>query len=475
MKPTLTRRQLGAGLASAALARPASTPRPNILLVLSDDHSYPHLGCYGDPVLRTPNLDRFAREGMRFDRAFTSAPNCVPSRVSMLTGRSPAAARVARFNSPLPPDVTCLSEWLRPHGYYSGICRRTFHLDGTPPGPITRQIMENHGMITFDRRVDYLDRDSPRSETKNKLREFFDRRPKDRPFFLWVNFHDPHYPWDRNAIPKPHDPASIPVPKYLPDLPSVREALARHYDEIARMDEEFQWVLDALSQRGLAENTIVVFMGDNGLAFPSGKGSLHDPGLHVPLLIRWPGFVKPGSSTEELISGEDISVTLAAAAGAYPPKEVTGRNFLQLLRGERYEGQKYIFAERGQHGARATFREDTLANAWDLSRCVRSQRFKLIYNCTPWMRYAPVNSENEPYWADMVKAHRNDTLADGFERTYFQHPRPVFEFYDLEKDPAELDNVAGRSEYAVSQKELTLALVERMIVNYDFLPLPEIV
>jgi len=472
MKLDWTRRRFSA--AAAAPLLPQGAKRPNILLVLSDDHSYPNLGCYGDPVVRTPNLDRFAGEGMRFDRAFTTAPNCVPSRVSMLTGRSPIAARMGRFNSPLPPDITTLPEWLRKAGYYTGICRRTFHLDGTPPGPVIRGIMQRHEMFTFDRRVDFLDRDSPREETKKKLKQFFDSKPKDRPFFFWVNFHDPHYPWDRNATARPHDPAKIPVPAHLPDTPGMRDALARHYDEIERMDEEFSWILDELDRRGHAEDTIVVFMGDNGQAFPHGKGSLHDPGLHVPLLIRWPGVAKAGSVSSELISGEDIAVTLAAAAGVEVPKETTGAGFLPLLQGRTHSGRKYIFGERGQHGAAATYREDTLANAWDLSRCVRSQRFKFIYNCTPWMKYAPVNSAGEAYWKEMTTAHGGGRLPSEFESAYFQHPRPVFELYDLDRDPAELRNLAGQTSHREVEAELRLALTERMIVTYDFLPLPEI-
>jgi arylsulfatase A-like enzyme len=469
-----TRRQFAGGLLGSALAAAQHRGKPNIVLVLSDDHSYPHLGCFGDQAAVTPNLDRFAREGMRFHRAFTTAPTCVPSRVSMLTGRSPIAARVGRFNSPLPPDITTLPDWLRPLGYFTGICRRTFHLDGTPPGPVVQDIMDRNGMRTFDRRVDFLDRDSPRTETKNKLNQFFAAKPKDRPFFLWVNFHDPHYPWDRNAIPKPHDPSLVTVPPYLPDLPSVREALARYYDEITRMDEEFSWVLDALQTRGFADNTIVIFMGDNGYAFPHGKGALHDPGLNVPLLIRWPGVVKPGSETRELISGEDISLTLLDAVGGQPPPYVTGHSFLPLLRGQRFDGRKYIFGERGQHGARATFREDTLANAWDLSRCIRSGRHKLIFNCTPHMRYAPVNSTAEKYWQDIVAAYESGELAPQFERAFFIYPRPVFELYDLANDPGELNNLAGKAGHEVIEKELRLALMERMVLTYDFLPLPEI-
>jgi arylsulfatase A-like enzyme len=332
-------------------------------------------------------------------------------------------------------------------------------------------VFDQHGMVTFDQRVDYLDRGSPRNQTVTRLNEFFDKRPPAKPFFLWVSFNDPHHPWDRNAIAEPHDPAKLVLPPYLPDLPGVRQDLARYCDEVARLDEEFQWVLDALDRRGVAGNTIVVFMGDNGLAFPHGKGSLYDPGLNVPLLVRWPGKVKPGSSTRELVSGEDLTPTLLEAAGLAAPKEMSGRSFLKLLRGEKYEGRQYVFAQRGQHG-NSTFDQNTTANGFDLSRCARSKRYKLIYNCTPYQIYAPVDSANDPSWRQIVAAHQAGTLAPEFARAYFTHPRPIFELFDLANDPAELTNLAGRPEYAAVEQELKAALCEKMIFDYDFLPLP---
>jgi arylsulfatase A-like enzyme len=326
-------------------------------------------------------------------------------------------------------------------------------------------------MVTWDQRVDYLDRNSPRSQTRARLSEFLGKVPAGKPFFLWISFNDPHHVWDRDAIPQPYDPKQIPVPRFLPDLPGVREDLARYYNEVSRLDEEFQWVLDALEQRGVARNTLVVFMGDNGMAFPHGKGSLYDPGLNVPLLIRWPGRVQPGSITGELISGEDLAPTLLEAAGLKPLKEMTGRSFLNLLLGRPFEARKYIFGQRGQHG-QSTFNPDTRANGFDLARCARSKTHKLIYNCTPYQIYAPVDSANDPSWKEMVAAHQSGRLAPEFERAYFTHPRPIFELFDLEKDPAELNNLAGRPEVASVERELKEALYEKMVADYDFLPLP---
>jgi N-sulfoglucosamine sulfohydrolase len=463
-------RTLAAADVTSGVQQPSS--QPNILLILSDDHSVPHLGCLGDKAARTPNLDRFASQGMLFDKQFCVAPQCVPSRAGFVTGRSAVAARITRFSSPLPADVPALPDLLRAHGYFSGICRRTFHLDGTGGGGVTGQIYKSHPELrTFSNRVDFLDVNSPREKTVEVVNKFLDKVPARKPFFLWVSFNEPHHPWDRPAPGAPTDPAKVTVPAYLPDIPEIRRDLARYYDEVAAMDEEFQWVMDILDKRDVANNTMVVFLGDNGYAFPHGKGSLYDPGLNTPLIVRWPGKVKAAARTSELIFGEDIAPTLLEAAGALNPKGMTGQSFLKLLTGEKFEGRKFIFAERGPHGG-ATFNEHTKSAAFDQSRCVRSDQFKLIYNCSPHQIYQPVDSSGDPYWKAMVTLHDEDKLAPRFVRTYFTTPRPVLELYDLERDPGELNNLAGKREYAKIEHELKAALQEKMILDYDYLPLP---
>lgn len=460
-------------LPSAARGADNSASRPNLMFILSDDQSVPHLGCYGEKGIRTPNLDRFASEGMCFDKQFCGAPQCVPSRAVFMTGRSAVSARITRFSSPLPADVPALPDLLRAAGYYTGICRRIFHLDGPGRmGAVSASVFERHPELrTFANRVDFLDVDSSRSQTRQVVNQFLDKVPSGKPFFLWVSFNDPHHVWDRNAIAQPHDPAKITVPPYLPDIPEVRKDLARYYDEIGRMDEEFQWVMDTLEKRGLTTSTLVVFAGDNGYAFPHGKGSLYDPGLNTPLLVRWPGKVKPAARSSELISAEDIAPTLLEAAGVPAPKQMSGVSFLKLLLGQKFEGRKYIFAERGPHG-QSVYNENTKANGFDLSRCVRSKPFKLIYNCTPNQVYAPVDSGGDSYWRRMSALHQEGKLAPEFERAYFTTPRPIWELYDLAKDPGELNNLAGRPELSEAEHELKAALQEKMILDYDFLPLP---
>jgi arylsulfatase A-like enzyme len=444
---------------------------PNILFVLSDDHSYPYLGCYGEPALKTPNLDRLASEGIKFHRMFTTAPQCVPSRASIMTGRSPVACRITRFSAPLPREEVTFPEILRKEGgYFVGVLGRSYHLDGSGRGPdVSDRVFEEKGLRTFPERFDYVST-SAQGLIQEKMREYFDQRPKEKPFFLWVNFSDPHHPWASGE--NPPDPANVRVPGFLPDLPGVRGDLSRYLGEIQNADKAFQAVLEVVKERAGLENTLVIFMGDNGMAFASGKGTLHDPGLNVPLLAWWPGVVKPGGESRALVSGEDIAPTCLEAAGLKVPERVSGVSFLPLLRGETFPSERtHIFGERGPHGG-ATFDERTKASSVDYSRCVRSGRHKLIYNVTPNLVYTPVDSTGDPGWQEMVKAHEANSLATEFESLYFTSPRPVYELYDLESDPSELINLYGRKELADVTLELKEALQRKMILDFDYLPLP---
>jgi len=212
----------------------------------------------------------------------------------------------------------------------------------------------------------------------------------------------------------------------------------------------------------------VIFMGDNGQAFPRGKGSLYDPGLNVPLIARWPNHIKPGR-TKTLVSGEDLAATFMDVSGAAIPKEVSGRSFYPLLTGGKYEARDFVFAARLHHG-NSSFGPETKADTFDLGRCVRSARYKLIYNLTPQMQYWPVDSGGNPGWQQMVAAHQSGTLRPEYEAAYFRNPRPVLELYDIEKDPGELNNLAGQAAHRDIQQTLMAAMQEKMITDYDFVP-----
>jgi arylsulfatase A-like enzyme len=421
--------------------------------------------------MKTPQLDRLAAEGIKFRRMFTAAPQCVPSRAALLTGRSAVACRITRFSSPLPRDEITFPEILKAEAnYFVGVCGRSYHLDGSSRGPAeTDAVFEDHQLRTFHERFDFVDA-SGQENVPTRMTAFFDQRPADKPYFLWVNFSDPHHPWTTGE--NPPDPASLEVPGYLPDLPGVRQDLSLHEGEIEHCDSDFGRVLEIVKKRAGLENTLVLFVGDNGMAFPGGKGSLRDPGLNVPLLAWWPGVIPAGGDSSALISGEDLAPTCLEAAGLTPPERISGISFLPLLKGQDFPAERrHLFAERGPHGS-ATFTLNTAASAVDYSRCVRSAHHKLIYNITPHQRYAPVDSAGNPGWKDILAAHEAGTLAAPFVTSWFTLPRPVYELYDLDQDPHELNNLYGTQGTEAITLELKNVLQKKMILDFDYLPLP---
>ena len=447
--------------------------KPNVLFILSDDHSYPYLSCYGDPNVRTPVLDKLASEGIKFRKIFTSAPQCVPSRAAYLSGRSPVAARITRFSSPLPRDVITFPEVLKKEaGYYIGVVGRSYHLDGSAKADdVLSKFLVEGGYKTFKDRFDVVETGSD-SLAVEQAKAFLEGRPKDKPFCLWVNFSDPHHAWNAPASYRP-DPATLKLPAHVPDLPGVREQYADYCAEVNRVDETTGKVLALLERLGLAKDTIVVFGGDNGQALPHGKGSLYDPGCNVPFVVRWPGVVAPGGDSSALLSGEDLGPTVLDAAGLKPAKGMTGVSFLPILKGAVPKTRDYVFTERGPHGS-APVQVGMSSGGYDLSRAVRSARYKSIYNCTPWIPYQPVDSAGGSAWKAMQNLNAEGAMAPGMSATYFSTPRPVYEFYDLEKDPAELNNLSGKPEVAEAERTLRLEMAKKMIIDFDYLPLPAI-
>ena len=450
---------------SPAAAAPAS--KLNVLLILSDDHSYPHVGCYGNADIMTPNLDKFAAQGMRFDRAYVTCPQCVPSRASIFTGRSPVAIAMSRFSAPLPRDIKTYPEALRAAGWFTGVAGRTYHMDGAPTSPESREVFAKYKLATFPDRLDFVKTAGENEISLAQFKEFLDLKPADKPFFLQLCSNDPHRPLNTHGAVK-HDPAKLKLPSHYPDTQLVREDFARYYDEIAHFDIFFGEVMAELEKRGLADNTIVGFMGDNGCSQFRGKGTLFEFGIHVPLLVRWPGITKPGSSSAELISGEDIAPTFLEAAGLPVPPEMTGKSFAKMLRGEPFQGRQFAFAERGAHGSGLPGN----SAVFDLGRVVVSKTHKLIYNVLGQLPYWPVDFAGDAFWKEIVKLHETGKLEPKFEQLYFASPRPMFELYDLEKDPGEFKNLADKLDAVTVERELKAALQEWMILQRDFVPLP---
>ena len=441
--------------------------RPNILFILSDDHSVPYLGCYGNPDLTTPNIDRLAEEGMRFDHMYTTASQCAPSRSSMMTGRSVTDIQQSRFSASLNPEIPVYPEMLRLGGYYSGVCGRSYHTDGSGgKAKITEQVFDEYNLVSFPRRLDYVRHKKDDDNLVLQMREFLDQVPPGRPWFLQAGFSDPHR---RFTAPEyAPDPASITVPPGMPDTQKLREDLAQHYGEINRLDANVGKLIDELDARGIKDQTLIVFMGDNGGAIFRGKGTLWDTGLHVPMVARLPGVVPAGSVSEVLLSGEDIAPTFLDVAGINPHEDMTGKTFWPVLQGEEKEIREYAYGVRGSHGSGLPTRTDI----FDLSRTVFNKKYRLIYNALWQLPYSPVDFHRREFWKELVELNEAGKLDPKYRSNVFADPRPMFELYDLENDPQEFNNLAGNPEYAEIEKQLKEEMQRWMILTWDPVPLP---
>jgi len=444
-------------------------------LILSDDHSVPHLGCYGGPNAITPRLDAFAAEGMRFARAYTASPQCAPSRASIFFGQSPVALRVTRFTQPALASNRAVSDILREAGYWVGLDGRHHHLDGKrKEAAHVLEALESEGLKYLEERFDHVRVLSTRGAENlaaipGRVNEVLDQVPDSAPFFLYFGFSQPHRPWDQARHPQRFDPAKLVLPPDFPDLPEVRRDYASFHASLCDLDYGFGLLMDTLEDRGLSDNTIVVFVGDNGDSLLRGKGTLHERGLHVPLIVRWPGVVEPGSVSGALVGAEDIAGTLLEALGLPVPEEMGSVSFLPALKGRDYEEREYVYGERGWHYGPIT-RTDGL----DLSRSISDRRYRFLYNVLPERRFVPVDMVDKDSWAAIVEAHQKGELSELHERLYFPERRPVFELYDLERDPYEFDNLSGKSEYEDVEKRLREALAQWMVRESDYLPLPSL-
>jgi N-sulfoglucosamine sulfohydrolase len=443
-------RNLSAGLGMASVAASsklrASLPEteaagtkspPNFVFLISDDQSYSGAGCDENPAVHTPNIDRLAREGLRFDRAFAPSPSCSPSRSAILTGESPHTTGTSRFRSPMPRTQKTILEYLKVANYYTGAFKKV------------------HQGTEFWSRWDFKGLHKP-------IHAFFDARPKDRPFYLHIGYHDPHRPYlPGERYPEKNPRSSVRVPAFLPDTPGVRKDIAHYYEAIERLDANVGKLLGLLEKHELANNTMVIFTSDQGMAFPGAKGTLYDPGLHVPLIARWPGRITPGRVSSDLVSLEDLAPTWLEAAGLQSPRVMDGKSFLALLLGEPFQPREAIFAERNFH------------THLDLIRCVRTNRYKLIHNYLPEIPYLPLSDiARSPSWRSIESLAHQGKLSPQLYQRYFKKPRPQEEFYDLQTDPNEMNNLAGDSKNKTELIHLQELLSRWMINTHDFLPPP---
>ncbi|QDU41336.1 Arylsulfatase precursor [Maioricimonas rarisocia] len=401
------------GLLLAGPATAAETTQPNFIVFIADDMAWDDAGVYGHPAIRTPNLDALAAAGMRFDNAFLTCSSCSPSRCSIMTGRYPHNTGGAhQLHNPLPADQIVFPQLLRDAGYYT-VSAGKWHL-----GP--------HVMSRFDHV----------EKKMNRWVEQLKTRPQEKPFFMWFAFTDPHRPYQDDTIPEPHTPEDAVVPPYLPDLPEVRQDLAAYYDEITRLDGVVGNVVEELERQKLTDNTVIVFLSDNGRPFPRCKTTIYDSGIKTPFIVKWPAQVAAGTVTDSLVSSIDLAPTILEAAGVEPGATFQGVSFLPVLSDPAAEVRDYIFAEHNWHDFE------------DFQRSAHSKRFNYIrteYTDVPGT--PPADAVRSPTYQAMHDLKAEGKLTDAQLNPYVV-PRPKEELYDLLRDPHELRNLADEPAYA---------------------------
>lgn len=444
-------------LAAVVSAAPA---RPNFILFIADDMAWEDCGAYGNKAVGTPNLDRLAREGMRFDRAFVTASSCSPSRSSLLTGRYPHSTDAEQLHWPLPKAQVTFAEKLKAAGYWTAAAGK-WHLGNEVKDRF--DIVHEAGAGGFQLQVGVDGKAKKMIAEKDESgcgqwMSTLQARPKDKPFFLWLAALDPHRDYQPNAIPNPHRPADVVVPPYLPDAPDTRRDLALYYDEITRLDGFIGQVLAELEKQGAAENTIILFISDNGRAFPRCKTTLYDSGIRTPLLVRWPKKVKPGSTCGGLVSTVDFGPTFLELAGIPAAPSFQGKSFASLLTNPAARVREHIFAEHNWHDYDAH------------KRAVRSERFKYIRNFDADLpNTPPADAVRSLTFVEMRRLRDAGRLTPG-QLMPFQRPRPAEELYDLAADPNEFRNLATDPKHAVTLVQLRGALAQWQQDTSDPMP-----
>ena len=427
--------------------------RVNIVFITADDMNFDSSGVYGGPIKNlTPNLDRLAGEGMRFQQAYSTVAVCQPVREIMHTGLYPHHNGVMGF-MPIRKDVRTLNEQLHDAGYLISMLGSK-HPHYQP---------EEKFCVDFSRPKN----GRQPGELYKCSKEFFEFvKPQNKPFFHHVNCSDPHRPFigargaDDLAQGEPPSrwikPEEVTgVPGFLENLPDIRKELACYYTSCRRLDDCVGSVLKALDESGLSDSTLVMFYGgDHGMAFPFAKTNNYENSSRGALIFRWPGVIKPGTVDEHhLVSTIDFTPTLIEAAGAKPIPNLDGRSFLPALKGGKMSGWDRVF----------TFYNQSSARNWLLMRCIRTKERAYIWNA--WSdgkeQYHAENMSGLT-WAAMVKAGESNPEIK--RRVDFYLYRVPEEFYDLTGDPCERRNLIDQPE---RQKEITalraelLALLER--------------
>jgi len=420
----------------------AKPEQPNIVFIIADDLTFRDLSCYGGENVETPHIDSIGEEGMRFTRCFQASAMCSPTRHNIYTGLYPVKSG-AYPNSTLVYDGTkSVAQFLGELGYRVGI---TGKLHIWP-----------ESVFPFE----YLNKNADSGKYENdpnlKVVETFLARDSKQPSATFICYNEPHTPWTQGDASQ-FDPDKLVLPPYFVDTPTTRKHLVDYYAEVKHLDDSVGDVIALIDRLGMREDTLLIFVSEQGMAMPFAKWSCYDSGLQAGFVARWPGRIRPKSITNAMIEYVDILPTFIEAVGGTPAPVLDGKSFLPVLLGQSNHHKDYVYALQTTRG---------ITNGSDHYgiRSIRSEKYKLLINLTPNVPFKNNLTENKggwtEFWPTWVEAGKTDDFAK--ETTQRYQWRPAIELYDIETDPYEFNNLAGEKKYQPIKKDLRLRLLRWM-------------
>lgn len=429
--------------------------RPNILILMSDNHSWDHLGCYGDPVIKTPIIDNLAKDGIRFTNAYCSAPSCAPARAAMLTGQDFfRLEEAANLWGSFPNKFKVYTDILQQAGYLVG-----HEGKGWGPGDF-----ESGGWNHNPAGVKY-----------NSFEEFYNDKERGQPFCYWFSSRDPHRPFkvggwkDLGA-----DIEKIVVPPYLPNHIDVKKDIGDYYSEIQAFDRDVGSFLQLLQEMGELERTVIIVCSDNGWQMPRGLANLYDFGTRIPLIVNMPSSFLGGRVIDDFINLNDFAPTFLELAGVEIPEEMNSKSFLNILQSDKDgmvdETRDFIVTGRERH---AWARKDGPGYG---ARAIRTKDFLYIrnYDYNSWPAgdpplYGDVDAHMLQYPSAtkmyILKNKNEEGIKELFDLGFGM--RPAEELYDLRIDSYQMNNVAYLKEYEDDKKSMSDRLTEYLKINKD--------
>lgn len=402
----------------------SATDKPNIVFFIADDISIDDLGCYGHPTIKTPNIDKLWETGMGFTNAYLTISSCSPSRCSIITGRYPHNTGAPELHSKLPQNQVKFPQLSKDAGYYTVLSGKN-HMGNVSDA--FSKISKGKG---FGKEKDWV--------------PILQKRPKDKPFFMWFASTDAHKAFLKNGDAPKYDPVDVVIPPYMFDAPKIRKKMTGYYHEVSRFDHYVGEVVQELKTQGVYDNTLIIVMADNGRPFTRAKTRMYDSGIKTPFIVHFPKLIEQHAVSESLISSIDVSATILEIAGIKKDEGIQGQSFTSILENPKATVRELVFAEHNWHVYQAH------------ERMVRKGNYLYIKNNFPeqplWGPEAGYKELNAAYKAGKL----NEAQLNVFRKTC-----PEEELYSVGNDMHQLINLANNPKH-----EAVLQTMRKLLVQW---------